>query len=216
MIKFDADGPTDRKNCVLLCCDTNYEKFAFSLIKQIVEAYPDLDADICLVAEHKIEPPPSLQDIPVRLGRMQVDLKDINFPKNRHVNFSAYLRLFAVTSLCDYYDRVLYLDSDIFLLNDGLPGIFDITLLPGHAVGAVRDIPQQLHLSTVPKDAIALNVPFFPYFNSGVLLVDCHKWIKEDVFGKALEAVREYGHAFTYNDQSALNIALRGDWSELS
>ena len=142
VIKFDADGPTHRKNCVLLCCDTNYEKFAFSLIKQIVETYPDLDVDICLVAEHQIEPPPSLRSLPIRIGRMNLEKPDIKFPTNQHVNFSCYLRLFVVTELADRYERILYLDSDMYLAGGDLPRISDIALLPGHAVGAIRERPQ--------------------------------------------------------------------------
>jgi lipopolysaccharide biosynthesis glycosyltransferase len=216
MIDFKAASPARYKQSILLCTDAGYEKFAFALVKSIVDAEPDLAADICLVSEHQIDVPQSLSHLPVRLGRISIDKQGIAFPQIGYVTFASYVRLFSFSALADTYDRILYLDSDILIENAGLSELLSINLLDGHAVGAVRDRPQQLDMGKLPDDAVNMGIPYFPYFNSGMLLVDTQRWQDQNILPRILDMIRENSHAFTHNDQSALNLVLRGSWSELS
>lgn len=216
MVTLHASANAKHRRCILLCTDANYECYAFALIERIVKKTPNLAADICLISEHEISIPKTLRHLDVRLCQITVDRGDIEFPENAHVTFSAYLRHFSMTALADTYDRILYLDSDIDIAGSDLADLLSLQLLDGHAVGAVRDRSQQRNLMLHPKDALRNNLPRFPFLNSGVLLVDTDNWLAQDILQRMLETIREYGHNFVFTDQSALNLTLRGDWSELS
>lgn len=194
----------------------HYHMFAVALIKQITDAQPDMAVDICLVSEDEVTLPPALKDLPIRLCRIAIDKGDIHFPQRSHVNFAGYVRLFAITALARTYDRILYLDSDIAFSGEDFSRLFDIALLPGHAVGAVRDRFHQMRPNRLSSEASRLQLGYYPCFNSGVLLIDTKVWLDQDMLPRLLQTIRRHGHAFTHTDQSALNLTLRGDWSELS
>lgn len=216
MTDLVVSAPAKHRHCILLSADVNYHRFAIALIKQITDAPPDMAVDICLVTEDDVVLPPALTDLPVRLCRITIDKGDMHFPQRSHVNFSGYVKLFAINALAQSYDRILYLDSDIAFSGADFSRLFDIALLPGHVLGAIRDRFHQMRPHRLPADAAKLQLDYYPCFNSGVMLVDTKAWLGQDMLPRLLETVRTYGHGFTYTDQSALNLTLRGAWSELS
>ena len=69
-----------------------------------------------------------------------------------------------------------------------------------------------------PAEFARLGRPPARYANSGVLLMDVARWRAEDVASRCVAAASDPALQAGYvrNDQSALNIALAGRWTELS
>lgn len=216
MIEFDTESVPTKTNAILLCADEVYEKYAFALIKQLVDAGMHEKADICFVTQHKVTPPTTLADVPVRYMQISLDIRPEDFPLRIHLTFASYLRLFSIEKLAEDYGKVLYLDTDIYLADNDLADLLELNPLPQHAVAAVRDCCYLGDMRTRSPEADAMGLPHFAYFNSGVLLVDTGRWRSQNLLARCLDVVEKHPDALLFADQSALNITLNGNWSELS
>jgi lipopolysaccharide biosynthesis glycosyltransferase len=126
-----------------------------------------------------------------------------------------YLRL-LLPEILPGYRRILYLDSDI--VPAGPVGGVLRADLRGQAVGAVRDVQQWRTPRRSPSEFRFVGLPPERYMNSGVLLFDTERWCKEGWTRACIESARDprLAKAMLRNDQSAINLALRGQWTELS
>ena len=97
-------------------------------------------------------------------------------------------------------ERVLFLDSDLLVLDDVLK-IWE-TGLEGHTFAAVQDIAQPW------------NEDGTPYFNCGVLLLDLAKFRSEKGGERVLKHFRENPSRFLH--QNAFNILYKGAWKKLN
>ncbi len=217
MIELTTTSPKKHAPAILLCVDDQFAPYAFALITQLVDHFPDLDADFCLVSEAPISTPASLASLPIRYCQVAIAKGDVRFPLSPSLTFATYLRLFAITALAEDYERVIYMDSDFFYASGDVSALLTLELRPGHAVGAVRDMPQQQNLDCRPNEAIILGIPPFPYFNAGLMVVDTREWLAQDILARSLTVVTDKPEAVAHrHDQTAINVALRGQWSELS
>jgi len=126
-------------------------------------------------------------------------------------------------ALGDRYEKVLYLDWDMYL-KPGLGAIFDLDL-QGKPAGCVEDFfisvyqrrhnPRKAQKLFDYKTTIGFE-PGEPYFNSGMLLIDMPKWKAQEIGHKAFQFLRDEGGTVGLPDQSALNVALKGNWTKLS
>jgi lipopolysaccharide biosynthesis glycosyltransferase len=119
------------------------------------------------------------------------------------------------------YDRLLYLDSDIWLdaalvrAGGGFPRLMAADL-GGAVLAAVRDNTQWRTPTRRNPEFRALGRPARPYLNAGVLLVDCAAWVAAEMEDRLVTLWRDQGGAMSRHDQSLLNVALDGNWAELS
>ena len=119
---------------------------------------------------------------------------------------ASYYRL-LVGDLLPLCSRVLYLDCDV---------VVDKLLLPlwrnktKHTISAVSDPgindEQRQLLGVEPKGN---------YFNSGVMMIDVNKWIRQDIGNITLDYLRHNKEKIVYLDQDALNAVLCGKWTHL-
>jgi lipopolysaccharide biosynthesis glycosyltransferase len=126
----------------------------------------------------------------------------------------AYARMLVPSILPHSAARLLYLDSDIVVINS-LRSLFE-TKLAGAILGAVPDaIAPWLDLS-FRSAVLGLSNPTF-YFNSGVLLIDAEAWRGEDVTEKAFAFTQNLppGTRLSFPDQDVLNAILAGSWLPL-
>ena len=106
--------------------------------------------------------------------------------------------------------RVLYLDTDILVLDD-LEPLCQMDL-EGALLGAALD---GLSTKVGIGDRASEGLPQVQdYFNSGVLLMDLNQWRTEGIAEKALEYLSTNGKS-RFPDQNALNVVCEGRWKQM-
>jgi lipopolysaccharide biosynthesis glycosyltransferase len=126
----------------------------------------------------------------------------------------AYARMLVPDSLPRAASRLLYLDSDIVVIDDLRP-LFE-TSLEGAVLAAVLDpVPPWID-RPFRSEVLKLPDPEF-YFNSGVLLIDVEAWHRESVTQRAFEFSNNLppGTRLLYPDQDTLNAILSNSWLPL-
>jgi lipopolysaccharide biosynthesis glycosyltransferase len=125
--------------------------------------------------------------------------EDIFRIHNKHLSVACYYRLF-IPQIFTAYRRMLYLDADLIALAD-IAELFD-TDLKGNSIGAVRD-----YVVSVEYAQSVRGNKWREYFNSGVLLFDVKKAMKEDIGNRCLEYLfsRKNDAGAFAEDQDALN-----------
>jgi lipopolysaccharide biosynthesis glycosyltransferase len=160
------------------------------------------------------------RDYGAELDFIDIDARNIlsdriaAFPriKLRRLNPIVYARLFLGDLLDPAIERVLYLDSDLFIRTalDPLYG----TDMGGHAIAAVLQ-PDRMHV-IAGKDLRARSAFSMaePYFNAGVMLIDMNQYRAMD-FLAALAQLPAAELAMFYYDQDMINFCFRGRILEL-
>jgi lipopolysaccharide biosynthesis glycosyltransferase len=137
-----------------------------------------------------------------------------------HTSKLTYARLLLPYVLPQSVEKVLYLDSDILVLDD-LQTLLRLDL-QGSLLGAVVDLDssenaERLGLKAQGSDTdLDVRAPESrgKYFNAGVLLVDLASWRDQQISEKAMQYLSEYPHA-PLSDQDALNVVCAAQWKPL-
>lgn len=126
---------------------------------------------------------------------------------------AAYYRIFLPELVDDAVERVLYLDSDVYVESDEIFSLFDLDM-QGMAVAAARDIEMVFSTSDIARREmkLALCQQSRRYLNSGLLLLDVPACRRQ----RLTETIMKVAGARGLHDQAAINRVLRGDWLELS
>lgn len=212
-VTMTADRPAQFRKAIAFTCDENFLPFAAHAAVQICDQNPDRDFDVCLVCGdgQSIALPESLQDYGIRVCHIESGnaFDGIKLaPGRTHV---VYIRMCMPLAFQADYDRILYLDSDVFVQGGDFSALLDIDMGP-HCIGAIRDNEQWRTPDRVIAGAKLPGKPMARYFNSGVLLMDVQKYIDF----KLMEKCVEIGRQETKNDQNLYNSVLQGAWAELS
>ena len=217
-LAYTSDRTPQHRQAVILCCDKGFSNFAALVASQIHAMSPDADFDICICAEDAsaLAFPPSLDALPVRHCHLQIDTGIDTIPQSQRISIASYLRLFLPSIFEAEYDRILYLDCDVLISGGDIAALLAAKLCDGHVIGAVRTSHQRRNPAKHMQEFRALNLPASPYFNAGVMLIDVKKWHEHEVLQKCLAHIAQDPQAMFMHDQSALNLALIGKWSELS
>jgi lipopolysaccharide biosynthesis glycosyltransferase len=126
----------------------------------------------------------------------------------RRLNPIVYARLFLGDLLDPAIERVLYLDSDLFIRTALDP--FYFMDMKGNAIAAVLQ-PDRLHC-IAGKDLRTRNVFSMaePYFNAGVMLIDMAQYRQMDFAGELARNVSPEELAMFYYDQDMINFCFKG------
>src|ERR1035437_8375148 len=119
---------------------------------------------------------------------------------------AVYYRLFFPLVISKNLKRILYIDTDILVIND-LKELF-LQDLGNYPVGAVYDnyVKKKSELGIIEEGN---------YFNSGVLLIDVESWNEQNISDKAIKFLEEYPEKIKFVDQDALNAVLKNNWKKL-
>jgi lipopolysaccharide biosynthesis glycosyltransferase len=201
-------------NAIAICCDKNYLPISCFLADQIANQSPNAPFDICICSSDALEIPPDLAAKGVKFLHLPTG-PDLGRQKAAHLPVSTYLRLWLPDLLGDSYAKILYLDSDMMLEGGNIADLFNIDLR-GRAVAAVRDMQQWLRPQKHIRDFRRAGLAPAPYFNGGLELFDTKKYRDADILKTCLQLAEAHPDAICHHDQSLLNIALYGNWTELS
>ncbi|MEJ6397456.1 glycosyltransferase family 8 protein [Yoonia sp. 208BN28-4] len=201
------------RQAVVLCCDAKYLPYAALTLHTLVQRNPDRAFDLCITSLDALVLPPVLQDMGVRFCQIDVGDAFAGLPVNDRFSIAAYLRLALPDALGGDYDRILYLDCDIIVAGDELGAVFDLPL-GDRPVAAVSDSVKWKRPGKPTKDQAALGVTG-PYFNSGVMLIDCAAFEAQEVRAACIRIAGDHDPAKIHFDQTLLNLALADNWIAL-
>jgi lipopolysaccharide biosynthesis glycosyltransferase len=147
----------------------------------------------------------SIKWIPITLSAFR------SFATADHISPMTFARLLISDVLPDSISKILYLDTDLLVLDD-LSSLWD-TDLEGYPIGAVLD---ELDGELKAKRPGLESVPRVQsYFNAGVLLIDVQRWRKDRIAERAMDYLRRHPSS-PFSDQDALNVACDGRWKPLN
>lgn len=160
------------------------------------------------------------RDYGAELNFIDIDARNIlsdriaAFPriKLRRLNPIVYARLFLGDLLDPSIERVLYLDSDLFI-RTALDPLYAMDM-GGHAIAAVLQ-PDRMHV-IAGRDLRARHAFSMaePYFNAGVMLIDMNQYRRMN-FAAELARLPPAELAMFYYDQDMINFCFRGRILEL-
>jgi lipopolysaccharide biosynthesis glycosyltransferase len=154
----------------------------------------------------------SLPDGSASIHWRSVDLTVFrNFSTVYYVSKMTFTRLMISTLFANSISRILYLDTDLLVLDDLTP-LWE-TDLNGSVIGAVLDSGLDLRLKR--GEPLSQQMPRVQeYFNAGVLLIDLERWRHNHISEKALAYLSSHPHA-PHMDQDGLNFACDRLWKKL-
>lgn len=124
-----------------------------------------------------------------------------------YYSLAAYYRFFIETAF-PQYDKAIYLDCDVVLLND-IAKLYD-TDVNGYLVGAVyeQNTDRSPEFTNYVEEIIG--IPYYTYFNSGVMVMNLAEFRKNKVRDKFLWMLNKYHFDSLAPDQEYLNVICHG------
>lgn len=214
-----ASGAHALKTAIVACGDANWMPAAAVALLSCARAGQALDSEL-LLCVHGATPDDAAalaafnakHNLAIQL--IAADGTEFANLELGRFGIGAALRLISDRLLSPSFDRVLYLDSDILVMQPLAP-LLNMDL-EGHPIAAA---PGVFMLKEITPRARALRAGIGldedePYFNSGVLLFD---WQMTLALG-ALPQASAMLHTRTwfFADQDVLNLVFRGRWKHLS
>lgn len=199
--------------CITLVCNLGYLDYAVFVAHQLLKQN-NRNFDVVICSEDDLA---SQLDDYENIYFLQVEAQSFtqSLPTIDRLGKYAYWRIPAIEALSSQYSKVVYLDTDIFVNSDSIVELFDIDL-GNYAVAAVKDVHQITKPKRIPHECNALDKPWFPYFNSGVLLINSQQWVLQNCFERIQTLCLNSTEALVRHDQSLLNLMCDGRWLELS
>ncbi len=207
--------PQTHRKAVALAIDRDFLGPAMLAAAQVLRHAPRRDFDLIVASTAPLPIPPRLTEAGVRNLVIDVgaEMHDRGL-KVRHLSQAAYLRLWLPATLAGRYERLLYLDGDVYCTGGDLSRLMDTPIGP-HALAAVLDKEQWLTPDEPVLDFAHYNVPLTCYFNSGVLLLDIPRFNEAKLFDRFM-ARHDQGVESQFHDQGILNLILEGNYAQLS
>ena len=138
--------------------------------------------------------------------------KEIQAHTSGHVNRAAYLRLLIPELVPQAVHRVIYLDTDLVVLDD-IQELWEMDL-QGKPVGAVPDlgILASSRMRRQKEETLGIQEGKL-YFNSGVMVMDLEAWREKQYGDQVIRCVGEGN--FRHHDQDGLNKVFQDNWRPL-
>ena len=193
---------------LLFCTDTIYFQHMGVAIASLLRTNAAHDFEIFVCTEERDrESEEKLTAVVSRFGNASVKFIEFKLDRSRgylytdqYLTAAAYIRLFLTEFLDPSVKRVLYLDGDLVVTTD-IRELWETDL--NGAFLAVVPEPHEL-----PGDR---EVCVYPYFNSGVMLIDVERWREANVLPGFLAYAQENVAHLKYHDQDVLNHTFAGN-----
>tara|TARA_B100000427_G_scaffold267030_1_gene232622 strand:+ start:348 stop:1289 length:942 start_codon:yes stop_codon:yes gene_type:complete len=207
---------------VLYCFDSGYNTQTVVSINSILHKIDDIKLNVYIIhknpetfTNYKLE----LINNP-KIGRVEVYKfnRDIsNYPNlaNKHVSEATYYRLFISEYLPKDIDRIIYLDSDVFCLNNPTE-LIDETFNKMNKDGFYISVSTEIIKENKDHDLfVNLELEQDNYFNAGVMLIDYQRWLSFTKVNEFISLVEKYKNNIIFWDQDILNKKFDGKYYEL-
>lgn len=196
---------------LLVAINKSYIKYLKTLIKSIENSNPEKKFDIYVLhkdlTNHDIKNIQSELSNKIKIISIKISNKEIEkYPVyEKRYPVEIYFRLFASKYLPKNIERVLYLDTDIIVIND-LTKLYNIDFENNYYIGATN-IRKMMHKFNefrlgIKKDSA--------YINTGVLLINLKELRKIDVETKINKYIRKNKRKLMLPDQDIIS-ALYGN-----
>ena len=151
---------------------------------------------------------------------------------SHHISRTAYFRLLTAELIPDGVEKVIYLDSDLFI-KENVVYLWDLPLGDQYCLAAVdvacpyidaragcRNFrlanPYMASLRPIRNfRSLGLN-GCSEYFNSGVMVLNLKQWRRENVAERLLKTLRDNAKYVWCWDQYALNVVFHSNWGRFN
>ncbi len=211
------------KKAVVFCADRNVVRFAQFTANQIMLAEPDRDYDICITTFDKALVELDRIDPEIRICQVD-ETPFFALQTSNRITSTAFILLGLAEIFAKDYQQIVYLDADVFLQSGKISELF-AAAVPGFAISGVLDITQWAGTPNAARTDYwqALGISGLKYLNTGVLVLDVPRCIKENFYKDSLQAairLEELKNATPQirflHDQTAINMHLKGEWGPIS
>lgn len=207
--------PPDRHDyAVVLSCDQSFLPWALCLARQVCLLNPLRAFDVLIATRGALVLPDWAQALGIAVHQSGDLPTAVQAAVPVRQVWPLY-RLALPRELGDRYRRILYLDSDILAEGGDLNRLFGIDLGP-HPLGAVLDAPAFSNPAHQAPEFRMMQLPAWPYFNAGVMLIDVARYLADRVEERAFDLCLQHGQILPFADQSSLNLVLRGRFAQLA
>ncbi|GHS87744.1 glucosyltransferase [Campylobacterota bacterium] len=217
--------PVFDKNAVaiMMAADDNYAPYCGVMIQSIKEnSNQSRNYDIVIagtrISQNNKELLESMQEknISIRVIDINGYLKDMDlsvFVIGGYLSVETYYRLF-IPKIFAGYNKVIYLDIDMVVLRDTAE-LYD-TNIGDNWWGATHDkgvlvspyLYKRARSLSYLTDTLRMK-SYFDYFQAGVMVWNIQQCIKDNVFGKCIDRLKEIGTP-KHVDQCAMNSVANG------
>jgi lipopolysaccharide biosynthesis glycosyltransferase len=218
--------PKDFPITIACAADDGYAMHMAVMLRSVLENIP-ASQRVCIFAIDGGIKESNKAKILASLGKESVDFnwitEPVELPDNlplakdvlSHANKAVYYRLLLADVLPIDQEKVIYLDSDLIVIQD-LQKLWQ-TDIGDNYVLAVQD--GSIPFVSSPyglKKYQDLNIsPENKYFNSGVLVINLKKWRDENISTKLFQYLETYKDFVQHHDQEAMNALFVGKWGEI-
>lgn len=208
---------------LLYCFDEGYNLQTYASIYSISKKLKNCKLSIYIIHKN----PNTFDDYLIKVNnfenvnnvsvyQFEKDLSDYPFLKDSHVSEATYYRLFISEFLPKSLDHIIYLDSDVFCINN--PHFMIV-----NTVNNLLDSPYTISVATeMYKNNTDLDIftklqlENVRYFNAGVMVIDYQKWQKNVKIDELLYLIKKNSKKISNWDQDLLNIYFDGKYLELT
>lgn len=209
--------------CVFMACNREGLPFAHYLADHIskVEKLSHKVFDIALIVSPGFKEQILLDDSNLIVGELSgfnLGSVPLRSPIIKNpMPIETYFRFMAIPALSRFFNKALYLDTDIRLKKGAINDLL-FAIKMEHAIASSPDFPLIQDMESCSHQYIKnLNLPESSIYRSaGVLLIDIEKFMEWDVWGRMCEVIAKHSDILFYLDQSLLNKTLCSEMDLLS
>lgn len=193
---------------IALCTDNNYAMPAGVMIHSVCKHTSGVSFNVIVPENFSEENKEKLKEITDRIRFITISKEVVDgFPvgldnQPAHISIAAYYRLFLGRLLPQEIKKVIYLDCDLICLSS-LKELWNIEL-DNIPVACVNDIPRPWQH---PQERLGYD-DSFPYFNSGVLLINLDYWRENNVEQEFKNFLASSPEKIQFHDQDVLNYVF--------
>ncbi|OYX24679.1 MAG: hypothetical protein B7Z10_08665 [Rhodobacterales bacterium 32-66-7] len=207
-------GQHNHDCAVAFCVDRKYFPFALFMIWQIAHLNPHRRFDFVIASQDDLALPDWARPYGIvlhRSGALPPEAEVARF----FGSMAPLLRILLARELGDRYRRIIYMDSDMYVVGGDLGRLMDIDIGP-HPLAAVLDCQFFLKAAPHPDEYRDAGIQALPYLNSGFLVIDTKAYRDQEVERRSFEVCTTYPANFKAGDQTLINLALQGKFAQLA